>query len=653
MEKLCILFIGLLLSTSLISQPHNNTKGWSTQDVRSGEMANANVFDKSEPVFKANKQNSAAFGTDRSLEIVSWNIEFFPHNGDVTIGSLSRMIVDLDADIIAFQEVADVNAFTQMINETDGYHSYVGTTDDLIKLGFVYKAGVIQVNNVYEIYKDAQYDLPFLRRPLVMEFTYNNENYVVINNHFKARGDGILDLADPNDEENRRWVATNLIKDYIDTHFANEKVFVVGDLNDVITDDYANNVFQSILNDSDNFMFADYDIATGADSEWSYPSYPSHIDHIIITNELFNHYYTYSASVATLKMEESLTGGWNEYTQNISDHRPVGIKLFTDDVALFRKDFEDQSLTSGGWSSYNVTGNQNWTIPQQQYGVGNSYCAYISGYDNGQHENENWLISPPFSTDAYNDLILSFWNTSGYAGPDIQLLYSNDFSDNPETATWQEINPVVWHDGDTYWEWTYSGPLNLSSFSGAEGRIAFKYTSTSTEAATWELDNIMLSNAPNVLDIVAEVNDSQGGSISGTGAYIYGQTVELEATPAPSFNFVNWTENGEVVSANPFYSFIASEDRALVAHFEAPVSVNETASDFKLKVYPNPFNRLIFVEGQNIRNIEVLNVRGKIMKEIEVVSNPETIHLEELPAGIYFIRITTDDGSFTTKLLKI
>ena len=29
----------------------------------------------------------------------------------------------------------------------------------------------------------------------------------------------------------------------------------------------------------------------------------------------------------TIKIDEYLDGGWNEYDQNISDHRPVAIKL--------------------------------------------------------------------------------------------------------------------------------------------------------------------------------------------------------------------------------------------------------------------------------------------------------------------------------------
>ena len=52
---------------------------------------------------------------------------------------------------------------------------------------------------------------------------------------------------------------------------------------------------------------------------WSYPSWPSHIDHILITNELFgNHIET-----TTLKFTECN----NSYSFAVSDHRPVMVRL--------------------------------------------------------------------------------------------------------------------------------------------------------------------------------------------------------------------------------------------------------------------------------------------------------------------------------------
>jgi len=157
--------------------------------------------------------------------------------------------------------------------------------------------------------------------------SFMGENIIIINNHFKCCGDGYLDIDDSGDEETRRYIASNLLKEYVDTNFQNDNVIILGDLNDILTDNIENNVFQMILDDSDNYHFADMDIAQGSSSDWSYPTWPSHIDHILITNELFDELENTSSDIQTIKIDEYIDGGWSEYDQNVSDHRPVALKL--------------------------------------------------------------------------------------------------------------------------------------------------------------------------------------------------------------------------------------------------------------------------------------------------------------------------------------
>jgi len=135
----------------------------------------------------------------------------------------------------------------------------------------------------------------------------------------------------------RRLTAVTLLKQYIDSVFTNERVIVVGDLNDILTDSPTNNVFQSILDDTVNYMFTDLPIALGNQIDFSYPSWPSHLDHILITNELFSDFSNPNSEIRCIRIDDYMNN-WNEYDNNISDHRPVGIKLkvgnITSDVEL-------------------------------------------------------------------------------------------------------------------------------------------------------------------------------------------------------------------------------------------------------------------------------------------------------------------------------
>jgi endonuclease/exonuclease/phosphatase family metal-dependent hydrolase len=271
-----------------------------------------------------------SFGSDDTFEIITWNIEQFPKNGQITVSYVIDLIEALDVDILAIQEVNDINAFNQMISELSSYDGYLESLW-FGGLAYIYKTDSIQINSLYEIYTTSEFWNYFPRSPMIMDLDYMGERFIIINNHFKCCGDGILNIPINNDEETRRYFANNLLKEYIDANFTNENVIVLGDLNDNLLDDTQNNVFQMILDDSDNYLFTDYEIAAGNNSEWSFPSWPSHLDHIIITNELFNEFQEIESHIQTIKIDEYLTGGWIEYDENISDHRPVALKLLIDD----------------------------------------------------------------------------------------------------------------------------------------------------------------------------------------------------------------------------------------------------------------------------------------------------------------------------------
>ena len=269
-------------------------------------------------------QDYPALGTDSSLDFATWNLEWFPKNNQTTLNYVSEIIEQLDLDIIAIQELTDTDMFDDMLDDLPDYTGYYESLW-FAGLAYIYKTDVIEVNDIYEIYTTSPYWSAFPRSPMVMDIDFMGQNYLFINNHFKCCGDGNLNLNNESDEEMRRLNASNLLKEYIDNNLSNKNVIVLGDLNDDIAESSANNVFQTILDDTDNYRFVDMDIASGSSSQWSYPTWPSHLDHILITNELFDELG--NSDVQTIKLDQYLNGGWNEYDSNISDHRPVFMKL--------------------------------------------------------------------------------------------------------------------------------------------------------------------------------------------------------------------------------------------------------------------------------------------------------------------------------------
>lgn len=278
----------------------------------------------------AQSLSDLSYGTETHLDILTWNIEWFPKS-DQTADSVAEVIEALDMDVLALQEIDDSVLCRSMISSLGGYELYM---DDswFGGLAFVYKASTIQALDFYKIYDDAPYWNIFPRSPLVMEFEYGGKGFVAINNHYKCCGDGDLDLGNLGDEEFRRFRANELLKEYIDDSLSGRNVILLGDLNDDLVDLVSHNVFQMFLDDP-SYLFADIGIAAGPLSSWSYPSWPSHLDHILINNDLISVFALPQSHVETVRIDDFMPNGWSDYDATISDHRPVALSLFYDELS--------------------------------------------------------------------------------------------------------------------------------------------------------------------------------------------------------------------------------------------------------------------------------------------------------------------------------
>ena len=64
----------------------------------------------------AQNLSNVNFGGSNSLDVITWNIENFPKNGQQTIDSVAVIIQSLDADVIALQEIMNVSDFNNLLS---------------------------------------------------------------------------------------------------------------------------------------------------------------------------------------------------------------------------------------------------------------------------------------------------------------------------------------------------------------------------------------------------------------------------------------------------------------------------------------------------------------------------------------------------------
>ncbi|MBD77594.1 MAG: hypothetical protein CL840_01470 [Crocinitomicaceae bacterium] len=293
------------------------------------------------------------FGSDSSLDIATWNIERFPKRGQTTVDSVAQIMKAAEIDVWGLQEINDLNELRNVVNQISDYSIATGTGAQR-GLAYVYNQKQVDVLKVYRIYESSQYSSPFPRRPLVMELKYKNDTFLLINNHYKCCGDGSLNKSDPGDEETRRLNANRLLKQWVDSLHPNDNVIILGDLNDILKDAVRNNVFQDFFDDLTHYRVADLMVENGPSRNWSYPSWPSHLDHIIVTNEVSNKLNQNNSEIACLQPDTFLVRKWSDYDYMISDHRPVAIKLhYKEEVKDTTKDTVSvERIHAPGFSIY-------------------------------------------------------------------------------------------------------------------------------------------------------------------------------------------------------------------------------------------------------------------------------------------------------------
>lgn len=64
-------------------------------------------------------------------------------------------------------------------------------------------------------------------------------------------------------------------------------------------------------------------------------------------------------------------------------------------------------------------------------------------------------------------------------------------------------------------------------------------------------------------------NPTAGGTVLGAGTYQQDQTCTVTAMAKSCYSFINWAENGSVVSSNASYTFTVTDSRTLVARFNS------------------------------------------------------------------------------------
>jgi hypothetical protein len=134
---------------------------------------------------------------------------------------------------------------------------------------------------------------------------------------------------------------------------------------------------------------------------------------------------------------------------------------------------------------------------------------------------------------------------------------------------------------------------------------SYAFTATGNRALVANFQQVDFST----YEISVGPSPATGGITSGSSTAGCGSNLTVTATPNPPYQFLNWIENGTVVSTNTSYAFTVTTNRNLVALFDrAPVI---TVSPAITNAFLIISNRAVVVAGEtNVFNVGAMDPDG-------------------------------------------
>ena len=291
------------------------------------------------------------------------------------------------------------------------------------------------------------------------------------------------------------------------------------------------------------------------------------------------------------------------------------------------------TVTGGGTFTYGQSCTVN-AIPAHGY-------TFINWTDNGSFVSSN--TSYTFSVNTNHNLVAHFTINP-------QQNYFINVSANPidggtviGSGIYQEgqsctvsATPAT---GYTFDRWT-ENEVEVST----DERYTFTVTSDRTLVAQF---SIMAYD----INVTAEPNE--GGTVSGSGSYNYGESCTITATANEGYVFIEWTKDDIQVSTDSCYTFTVTASETYVAHFHL-VDDNVEEHVATSQIFPNPFTSSVSIKSEKtIKSISVYDIYGRLVKE-QIVSDMEIeLDMSDLSNGAYLLQLDYGDSRSVHRIMKI
>jgi hypothetical protein len=178
---------------------------------------------------------------------------------------------------------------------------------------------------------------------------------------------------------------------------------------------------------------------------------------------------------------------------------------------------------------------------------------------------------------------------------------------------------------------------------------------------------VIVARAENpATDVKINLQDTQGVSAQDGGSEIFidiGTEWTLLDLPVEDFDLASWATNPpnmaeiqkidmEFVQGVTLPSANKVEIDLVGLYFDPGLSSTEVIDETAFKLFPNPAQTHCWVQTEAAGRVQLWSVTGQLLKEVPLrTAGSQQISIEELPAGIFWVRFLQKDGGKAVRML--
>lgn len=397
-------------------------------------------------------------------------------------GKIVNAMLDIDADIYAFCEVEAKPIVLQQLADSMSAHAgasgrYVAVSDNIdqewsetydnnIKSGFIYRADKVATvgSNTGAVSGNGYY--AHTMRLQAFRQLSDGEKLMVSMNHFKAK-----DSSADQGEAMRETNATNLLS-ALGRVSVDPDILVLGDLNCEANE----TPIQMIINAGYEEQLLKYN-----QYAWSHCYNGGElIDHVLANNTMADQIVNaYVKHICAYRCNSAVT-----QAMSWSDHDPYVVEINLSTAVDPVGPCEDIDVT------YLTNSLEPMTTVNSSWYWNTQYGSYAKVSKQGGYT--DYMLTPTMNMGEMSSATISFQHTHKFAATpseELTLWVTPDYQGDVESSTWHQltINPYA---ANTDWTFVNVSMNVPTEYLGPRTVFAFKYMSTATNYATWEVKNL-------------------------------------------------------------------------------------------------------------------------------------------------------------------